>query len=814
VTLAALAALAALGVFASVPLVGEAATGHLRSPGVGWVRFLPLVVAAGMTLWSVPMLGSAALGIHSPALLGAVGWVTVAWWIAAGRWRHIPSVRRPDRWTALLGVGLLLAFLVYAALPADPLITGRDMGVYAAHGAWIADHGRLDVPYADGALTAADGLPPGWVGYAGVYPTMPTQTVQFGHVYPTWLAQAYAAGGFGLLLRVNAALATIAALAVFGVARRWVPAPIAILATMVLAFNASQVWVARTTLSETMTQLFIWAAFLLLVGRGRGRSSLAWAGVFIGMASIVRIDSLVMVPLFLGGMAVAGCVGADARARAEGRWFLAVALPMSLLAVALYAVLTRPYFGDLGPELRLIGLASLAAALVYAATLARPVRRVVRHVITSKPFLLVASVVVVIASGYAYFVRPDLEPFARIDAPGHPLDGIRSHVEDAMRNLGAYVGPPTVWLAVGGWTGLMVLAIRRRPAWIPVLVVMGGYSALYFWNQSIFPDHFWAVRRFVPIVIPAALVLAGWAGGQILLRLPPRLRPLLVVLAAILLAAQTWRAGTPLFFVAERQGTYGTLASVVEDTPEGVSLLGVFTANGIKAFGTPLALVFDRHVLAIDAWRAEGRAEVLSRLASATPASPLIVFSNQPQDVAMLEGTTLAEESLSYSTILSTTNPVPSEVRESSFTMLTRAVTGVDTRGVAFGGRPTWIASDEGFHGVEHIEGSPARWTTDLARITVPVLGGPVTGIVLDLVAAGPEGSEIRVLANDVLLGAITVPEEGWQGEFDLPQLVEAGTDIQVAIESSTFVPAEHNAGSTDVRRLGVLLRSIRLLGP
>ena len=807
-----ISALLAAGVFLSVPIVGAIVTRPIRRT-MAWTSSTPVILAAGLTLWSVPLLGSAALGIYRPEVLGAAGWVIGLWWaVRRGGW---PRIRTPRPWTIVLIAGLIGAFVVYAWLPADPFTTGRDMAVYASHAAWIADHGRLDVPYAPGVLDASGSLPGGWVGLAGVYPTMPTQTVQFGHLYPTWLAQAYALGGVDALLRVNAVLAVIAALAFFHLARRWTPPSIAVLATLVLAYNASQVWVARNTLTETMTQFFIWCAFALLLRRApASRAHLLWGGAFVGMAAVVRIDALVMVPLFIGGWALAATRQSSAPLHRPSMLFLATALPISAVAIACYAVLTTPYFNDLGSQLRLIGYAGVAAAAVYVLTFIPGVRAMVGRLMGATPFLAAAAVGTLALAAFGYFIRPNLEPLQLMELPGHPLDGTRSHVEDAMRNLGAYLGPPTVWLAIFGWVGMMIVAIRRRPLWLPVLVVIGGFSALYFWNPSIFPDHFWAIRRFVPLVIPAAVLLVSWAGWRLLLRFPRVIRPVLLTLAALALAAQTWRAGTPLFFVAERDGSHDVIEAVVSRTPDEGMPIGVFTADGMRGYGTPLALVFDRHIPAVDAWRPEGRAEILDRLEAATPSAPVTVFTNLPDDIAVLEGDDLASASTAYEVVVATTEPVPSQTRRSTLRFVSRAVTGVNTLGVTLGGRRTWITDDSGFHGEEPMAPGVARWTTESAEVRIPVLGGTAHRVRLDLVAAAPGGSQLTVLANGEQIGEIEVPEDGWSGELALPEPVDPGTDLELELLSSTFTPSELIDGSTDERELGVMLRGITLLGP
>lgn len=803
--------LASLGVFVSLPVVGAIALGGRRlvEDRIGWIA---VVISAGLAAWSVPLLGLLILGAYSPPVLGAIGWVICGWWMVAHRGALSLRMSRPSVSTGVLIVGLAVAFLLYASLPADPVITARDMGVYAAHGAYIAEHGRLDVPYPIGA-SAGEGLPGGWIGYAGIYPTEGTQTVQFGHLYPAWLAQAFAVGGFDLMIRVNGMLAVFAAMAVYGLARRWIPAHVAVLAALVLALNASQVWVARNTLTETMTQLFIWSAFLLLVAPAeeRWRASLIWAGLFVGIAAVVRIDSLVMLPLFLAGWAVAWTRGESAATPRDSVPFFVAASGTSAVAVAYYLAFSNPYFTALWPEVRLIALAAGAGVALCLVVLIRDVRTTMERVLASTPFLAAAVVGLLALAAFAYFIRPGLEPFALLDAPGHRLDGTRSYVEDAMFNTGQYLGPPTIWLAVFAWLGMMVVAIRSQPRQLPFLVVVGGYASLYFWNQSIFPDHFWAVRRFIPVIIPAAVILAGVGGWYALRRFPSQIRPLLFGLAVLALAAQTWRVGTPLFFVADRSGSYKALAAVADAVPDKAQpQLGVLSPGGVRSLATPLYLMFDVQVPAVDATRAAGRDTILAKLATASVTSPVSVITNLVDDADVLIGKTLAVEDVVYEFMQPTTRPVRNTVGIGSFALLVKNVVGVRTLGVRFGARPSWLAPEAGFHGQETSGGQPVRWTDGNATIRIPVFGGRTDRIRLDLASAAPGGTKLRITVQGRDVAEINVPSEGWSGLIQIP-LAESG-EVTIELASSTFVPAEVLPSSNDTRVLGVMVRGIILV--
>jgi hypothetical protein len=74
-----------------------------------------------------------------------------------------------------------------------------------------------------------------------------------------------------------------------------------------------------------------------------------------------------------------------------------------------------------------------------------------------------------------------------------------------------YLGWPAVYLAVGGYVLLVVRMIRRRELALLGLLAVGlSMSALYLWSSEITPDQVWAMRRYVPVVMPILLIAAAY----------------------------------------------------------------------------------------------------------------------------------------------------------------------------------------------------------------------------------------------------------------------------------------------------------------
>jgi len=400
-----LTSLLAAGVWPAVPLTGYVIFLQPRPLDVAGCPALTrwaLSVVAGLAVWSVPLLGTAMLGVYRPVYLGVAGWAAVFGAALAISGRRATgsasaaSASPGTRWQppavsvsdAALFIGLGVVALLYLGYPNESIYGGRDEGIYANHAIYLAHHGRLDVPY-PWPSAAGDFFAPRWEGFSGLYQTPGTMTVQFSPLLPVWLGQAFATFGHHGLFRLNAVFALLSLAVFYGMCVAFVRAPIAVVATLFLAFNPGELWVARITLSEVLAQLCIWSGLLLLTRtlaqlqtRGTTPSSderattrprasrrseadgspLAWwAGVCFALAAFVRFDSFLLLPiLLLAEVAMHLTSASPALTRVAWKKMYQTALPLFVLALAYFFTVSRPYV--IGrPYLRELAVASVAA---------------------------------------------------------------------------------------------------------------------------------------------------------------------------------------------------------------------------------------------------------------------------------------------------------------------------------------------------------------------------------------------------------------------------------------------------------------------
>ncbi|MCI0689555.1 MAG: hypothetical protein L0Y54_20325, partial [Sporichthyaceae bacterium] len=236
-----------------------------------------------------------------------------------------------------------------------------------------------------------------------------------------------------------------------------------------------------------------------------------------GACTLVRVDALRELTLLVP---VIGWLWLRHRLLA-GR--LAVGLAVGVgFGVVDGLVLSRPYVveiaGSLVPLLGLFVLAVVGTVGALAILRGRPWA-------PSTRFATVAAWLTVLG-GILFAIRPalhtahGLSPGSAVGGfvaelqrnLGLPVDGTRTYAEASLHWLAWWIGWPAIGLAVCGAAILVRRVLTGRdPLWVPVLVVGLGSISLTLWRPGITPDHPWADRRFVPVVLPALVLFAVYS---------------------------------------------------------------------------------------------------------------------------------------------------------------------------------------------------------------------------------------------------------------------------------------------------------------
>lgn len=490
-----------------------------------------LALPLGFALTAVPL---AMAGLFRPlpvivaACLAAAG--------IAALWGK-PVTRVRPGWAVPVALVLALAAVATvnnARLSGQHVAVDRDPGVYTLTGHWLAEEHGLLIDASSPAFGDRQDLR--YHGY-GFYPDAPGDRIyaQFVHLFPAVLAAGDWVGGTWLLTKTNALVGGLALLMFFAfVARLAGPWP-GLGATLALAVTLPFNQFTRDSYSEPLTLALLFAGlWLLSIARDSWSARRALvAGLVLGATCMARIDSFVyLAPLivYLGGeLFFARRLPAPER-RSRDRFAAAAAAGMvatAALALVDGLLFSRPYLEDHSGQLygAAAGLGVAVLVALGALALRGPLGRrgdLIERV--RGPLADLSAAGLVALAALAYFVRPAVQTVrdtsvdwnaqfvaSRQAAEGLPADGSRTYAEDSMQWLAWYVGPVILVLGVLGAALLLRRVIRGQDRGaLAFLLVFLGTTVLYVWKPSIYPDHPWASRRYLPVAFPGLIALSFW----------------------------------------------------------------------------------------------------------------------------------------------------------------------------------------------------------------------------------------------------------------------------------------------------------------
>jgi hypothetical protein len=489
-----------------------------------WLAILPDAVAAGVAGLCAAAVTLLMLGAFHPlAVLVVAGGAGLVLAVAAA-WRPPPVARR-ERAPLVLALSLCAAAgLVNAALSSEFVFNQRDPAIYAATARWLVDHPSLDIETRPDVFGDLPGLEAASNGFERAAPGQ--VYAQGAPALPAVLAIGGWVGGNGMLLRVNAALGAGFLLALFGLTRRVAGAWPALAVTAVMAVSLPFLAFTRSPYTEPVTGLLVLGGLSVLWRAQREDRPLrfAVAGTILGSTALVRIDGYTA----LLALVVVATVSL-ASAPAARRWrtaccFAALFAPVLVLgglALTALAIHSADYLANLRSALLAValaagGLAAAGGATIWAtgqhpSVLVSADRH--RRRLGTAAGMAVLAAALVLASRPLWFVSRLAPPDSRAETEAwqrafhQPVDGARSYDEATLTWLAWYHGWPAVILGVLGLAWLVRRTVARRQGLpLPVLLVVGSVALLYLNRQGIFPDHIWAMRRFLPVVVPGLLL--------------------------------------------------------------------------------------------------------------------------------------------------------------------------------------------------------------------------------------------------------------------------------------------------------------------
>jgi hypothetical protein len=390
------------------------------------------------------------------------------------------------------------------------------------------------------------------------------------------------------------------------------------------------------------------------------------------------------------------------------------------------------------------------------------------------------------------------------------------------------VAPLGLLLGVVGM--LQVIATRLdneshkqlNDTWLFILI---NTLPLFIFGTGTFLDHFWAARRFVPVVFPTLLLFAA----HLLWSLVPNRREkwsqgLLPLGLTIALVASLWQRTRPIVGIVDYNGITKQIAQLDELFSRDAVLL--FERSDVASrVSTPMWFLFDRTVFnvrdeakddlsliaAIEYWQKLGRDVYWID----TNGEDLPVLPGYVPDYAWTVqiSTPLSERTVnrlpamvgSYRAALD----VYSLAAETDVQTLKRAL----TLDLIFGKQDEHVQS--GLYELEVLSGlTPLRWTSGQVNLEMLIDDQP-TVLLLQMANGRPAdvpAAEVNVYLGGWYLGTTRVDGQATIYEFPISKdMVLPEESAELRLEMIPWIPAE-TGFSSDQRELGVYLNWVKLV--
>ncbi|HKP67503.1 MAG TPA: hypothetical protein VJX31_12805, partial [Casimicrobiaceae bacterium] len=731
----------------------------------------------------------------SPVIIGAVGWLTFGYFfVTRARAKVRMRMRAAD-------VALLLASLVFLVVAVggrdEPWGHGRDQQVYADDAVLLADTGSATLitraaDAADAELLRAIGTDRSVDRYLGVtrsatHPTTGATITAASYLplgWPVWLAFAYAIGGLGALHAANAPVFLLGALLLYPILAPAVGRTLASAAVIALLALPSSLWIAGIALSEPLAMLASLTTVALFASSRQGRRFVAFV---VFAASIVRLDALLLAPaVIIARTADAALRDGSTEINAQRTFALSVLAAVGGV-LGWYALLGPRYLRDgIDYVVPVVVMTVIAVAATFAG-------RPANHVLRSKRARQLAALAAIAAIAfciYCLWIRPNLAPFAIINR-GTPLDGTRDFREDSLRNLAVYVGWPLLLLAIAGIAVAIVRFVKPTVSPGERAFVLCGlvYGVVYAYAPLVSPDHPWAIRRFVPVVIPMAVAFAVLALHALAKRRSHG--PVVASIAIVGLASSASAVmGAPMLALNENRGAAALIGAVDEKMPDDLVVATLPAANAAAA----LAATRHRQIVVTDLDRPANRAAVGRWLASKSalgkPAWLLVGDEILPSGARM---NVVARAKYERHFVARAERPPARVVQVENVALSLVRMDGLEASLAfsGFGGTPSWSIIDRGFQRSAPTPFGTLRMTDGSASLDVPsaMLDG-ATALEFVWFSWAPRGESraVAVRINDQLVWRANVAPGVSNMTVSLPPR-GSSTAWHIDIESDAFDP-------------------------
>lgn len=782
----------------------------LKPRGAQWFLAIPL---------SVPFTSISAFALGAAGKFSMPGLLILDVVISGVLWMFPTRAPKPflamldQKFCAAMAI-LFAAFLFYYSPPFEYFLGGRDPGIYVVDGIRIARTGSitaqdpligtLDARYR--TLFFSEKVPLRYMGFQMEKENYGTVVANFFHLFPLWEAVFFLLFGVHGMLWATPFLACCLLSGVAMLVRLTQGEAEGVGSFLLLGANPIFLWFSRFPNSEMIAGALVFLGFVFLEGYRRGSTLRAgvFGSLFLALAFWARVDAALLgIPFFLM-LAFLWMDGAPIRPLIVLLLLYAAVLGIHFA----YIAQTNPdYLSGTFYNLRFktskveTALAVLAIAIASLAYAGRKFK-ISQHPLSGQILAAVFAAVLL----YAYFVRPY-----------YPATNLGSPNAGAMLALGWYFTHPVVLLALAG---LILYAYSFRAIHWGLFSATILYAALYFYRIRADAEHYWMLRRYLPVICPAVAFFSLFAIRRILQRIGPlrKYASGIIVSVSVLLACWYIYDSRDIHRHNEFRGSFHFVEDLAKRLgPQDLLILGSRDANDLHIVGPMLSYYFGKNVLQ---------------------------FRNATPDLALLAGLVRSWKGTVYFAGAGNTNLASAEfslvpvedlhfdtpVFDEIYHQRPRAAL---SKTFQFGwyriengppADPYFVdigkyddGSITGFHLKESYARVSYRWTNGLGHVFFPPSKDALHSVILQMNPGpwvpGMPRVHVKIYANSMLLVDLVLLNGYNTYEVAVPAAIQAqltGVPVEIQIESKSWIP-KRVLNLPDLRRVGVIVDWIRL---
>jgi len=504
---------------------------------------------------------------------------------------------------------LLLALLALSSFiffrPHQYLEGGWDPGTYLNTGINIAKSGSIkieDETWAGLKAEEQEAFSHNRVNIQQKYPGfMITDSVRgriiprFYHLYPVWIAIFYSLFGLRFSLYLNPCFALLGLLAFYQAARILFNRKVAGLASLFLALSVIQIWYVRFSTTEIFSQFLLWnGIYLLALYEKKNEPFPALIGALTLGAALLSSFTIILI---LPALVLYFFYRNWGKFRRFDLFFI---VPFSLLLVYLLiqgVFFTKTYIYNIywyhykfnpARDKAVIALGTGLILLILLKVFSGKIKPFFNRLCQKKYLRRGASLLLVLLAFYLYFLRPRIMP-------------LNNNATNAQE-LALFLTPLGFWLAIFGLGMAFWQGFSRKKA--PFVIMALTFSFFFLRNKVLAPSYPWALRRYVPFMVPSFYLFASYLIIELSERKKITGRIIATAICIYLLVFPIWRI--PLLI---KQVDYQGMIEFSENLAKQMKEEAIYICDGYW-LATPLHYIYGKNTLSLSdqnipkAWQA------------------------------------------------------------------------------------------------------------------------------------------------------------------------------------------------------------------